>query len=77
MKDTDQTTRRKGSSFFPQEMQQAFADWVKKLPFMKRNTRKDAEQGHEMEKSADLASTTRPAGSGSAGRPPDKEGKSR
>ena len=77
MKGTDRTTQRKGSWFFPEEMQQAFADWVKKLPFMKRNTRKDAEQGGEMEKSADLASATRPAGGGPAGRPPDKEGKSR
>ena len=73
IKDTDQKTQRKGSSFRPQEMQQAFVDWVKKLPFMRRDTPKDAEQEHEMEKSADQVSAARPTEGGSAGRPLDKE----
>jgi len=77
MKGTDRTTQRKGSWFFPEEMQQAFADWVEKLPFMKRDTPKDAGQGHEMEKSVDLASAARPTEGGSAGRPQVKEGEPR
>lgn len=77
MKDSDETTQRKGSSFFPQEMQQAFVDWVKKLPFVKSETPKDAGQGHEMEEVADQVSAARPTEGGSARQLPDKEGETR
>jgi hypothetical protein len=49
MKNNDQATQSKGSRSFTQEMQQAFVDWVKKLPFIKRDIvnepgRKDLER---------------------------------
>jgi hypothetical protein len=34
MKNNDQTTQSKTDRSFAQDMQQAFADWVKKLPFI-------------------------------------------
>ncbi len=73
MKDTEQTTERKGISFLPGEMHQAFIDWVNKLPFMKRGTSRNVGQGHRAEKSTNQASATQPAEGGAAGRPLDKE----
>jgi len=41
MNNADRTTQSKASRSFAQEMQQAFAEWVRKLPFMKRTMRED------------------------------------
>jgi len=44
MINADRTTQSKASRSFAQEMQQAFAEWVRKLPFMKRTIHEDTDQ---------------------------------
>jgi hypothetical protein len=69
MKNNDQTTKAKASRSFGQEMQQAFTDWVRKLPFLKRNVPEDPDLETSGEVSAEEASAPRPTG-GEGGRDP-------
>ena len=75
MKNNDQTTQSKRSPSFTQEMQQAFVDWVKKLPFIKRDFPKEPEREDLEEESAHQVSVPHPTDDALAGRSPDNKGK--
>jgi hypothetical protein len=75
MKNNDQTTQSKTDRSFAQDMQQAFADWVKKLPFIKKGIPKDAGPEILEEGSADQISAPHPTDGALTGRPPDNNGK--
>ena len=77
MKNNDQTTRSKGSRSFTQEMQKAFVDWVKKLPFIRRDIVKEPEQEDLEKESADQASAPHPPDGTLAGPLLDNEGRPR
>ena len=53
MENNDQTTRSKTIRSFMQEIKQAFTDWVKQLPLIKRDIPEEPEGGDQEEKSAD------------------------
>ena len=73
MKNNDQTTQGKRSRSFTQEMQQAFVDWVKKLPFKKRGILTHPEREDLKGGSADQASIPPPTdGASTGGSPVDK-----
>jgi len=44
MNNNNRTAQGKASRSFAQEMQRAFAEWVRKLPFMKRTIHEDTDQ---------------------------------
>jgi hypothetical protein len=46
MSDEKQTEKRKPRRTFAQEMQEAFTDWVKKLPFFKRDVPENPEKAN-------------------------------
>jgi hypothetical protein len=71
MKNNDQKVQSKGNRSFPQEMRQAFVEWVKELPFIKRDDPKDPGREHLEETPADQASAPHPTDDAVAGRPPD------
>jgi hypothetical protein len=74
MKDYDQTTKGKAGRSFAQEMQLAFIDWVRKLPFIvKRNVPEDPDLETPGEVSAEEASAPRPTEDVPLGTPPDSE----
>jgi len=75
MEDNRQTTHGTASRSFAQEMQQAFAEWVRKLPFMKKNIPADPDLERQGEVPADRASAPRPAEGVPPGRPAEKEGR--
>ena len=75
MKDNDQTTKGKASRSFAQEMQQAITDWVRKLPFLKRNIPEDPDPENPGEVSTREASAPRPTEDVPLGTPPDSEGR--
>jgi hypothetical protein len=77
MKNDDQTTHSKRSRSFTQEMQQAFVDWMKKLPFIKRDVLRDPERKDLEEESADQASAPHPTDGALAGGPLDNRGRHR
>jgi hypothetical protein len=77
MKNNEQTTEIKGTWSLAQEMQQTFVDWVKKLPFVRRDFQKDPEREGPEEKPADQASALRPTEGTFAGRSPDNKRRQR
>jgi hypothetical protein len=77
MKNDDQTTRSKRSRSFTQEMQQAFVDRMKKLPFINRDILKDPEWEDLEEESADQASAPHPTDGALAGGSLDNRGRHR
>ena len=60
MKDKDRTAQSTGSGGFAQEMQQAFVDWVRKLPFITKKIPELPDREHPGEVSAEKASASRP-----------------
>jgi hypothetical protein len=77
MKGNEQTTQGKASRSFAQEMQQAVTDWVRKLPFLRRNVPGNADRETPGEVSSDEeASAPRPTEGVPLGTPPDNEGRS-
>jgi hypothetical protein len=76
MKDNDQTTKGKASRSFAQEMQLAFTDWVRKLPFIvKRNAPEDPDPEAPGKVSSEEASAPRPTEDVPLGTPPHSEGR--
>ena len=75
MTNNGDATRSKRGRPFAQEMQQAFIDWMKKLPFVKGATAKDPEGGGAEESSGDQAPDPRPADSVADGKAPDGAGR--
>lgn len=71
MKNDEQTTPSKTDWSFAQEMQQAFVDWVKKLPFINRDIPKDPGREVPGEGSPDQMSAPHPPDGALAGGPPD------
>jgi hypothetical protein len=69
MKNNDQTTQTRRKWSFTHEMQQAFVDWVKKLPFITRDIPKDPERQDREEESAEQVSASPPTHGRLAGRP--------
>ena len=55
---------------FTQEMHQAFLDWVKKLPFIKRDLPDDADRAGVEDASGDRPTAPHPAEGTPAGRSP-------
>lgn len=70
MKNNDQTTQDRAGRSFAQEMQQAFADWVRKLPFMKRNIPEDPDQESSGDTPSGRPSAPHPGDGVRAGEPP-------
>ena len=77
MKNNDQKTQGKRGRSVPQEMQQAFVEWVNKLPFIKRGIAKDPGQEDAKEESAGQASAPRPTDGALAGRSLDNKARHR
>jgi hypothetical protein len=75
MKNDEQATQGKTDRSFTQEMQQAFVDWVKKLPFIQRDIPKDPGRVVPEEGSPDQVSAPHPNDGAMAGRPPDNKGR--
>ena len=75
MNENDQTTKGKASRSFAQEMQQAITDWVRKLPFLKRNISDNPDVDNPGEESTREASAPRPTEDVPLGTPPDSEGR--
>jgi len=73
MRKHDQTTKSKRIRSFMQEMQHAFADWVKQLPFIKSESAREPERGDQEEKSADQTSAPHPTDGALAGKSHDKQ----
>lgn len=71
MRDCAQTAKRRRIRLFVQEIQHAFADWVKQLPLITSKIPRKPERGDQDEKSADQASAPRPTNGALAGQPPD------
>jgi hypothetical protein len=59
MKKRTQATQRRESRSVTQEMHQAFADWVNKLPFIKKDLRKAPNREDLEDESSDKASKER------------------
>lgn len=55
------------------EMQHAFAEWVKQLPFIKSEIPRKPERGNQDEKSADQASAPHPTNDALAGQSPGNQ----
>lgn len=76
MNDNDQKSKGEAIRSFAQEMQLAFTDWVRKLPFIvKRNVPEDPALESPGEVSSRDASTPRPTEDVPLGTPPDSEGR--
>jgi len=75
MNNNDQTEHGKARQSFAQEMQQAITDWVRKLPFLKRNLREDTVPENPRNVSTREASAPRPTEDVPLGTPPDSEGR--
>ena len=76
MKNNEQTAQGKAKQSFAQEMQLAFTDWVRKLPFIvKRNLPEDPDVEVPGEISTEEASAPRPTENVPLGTPPDSEGR--
>jgi len=71
MKNDDLKTQSKRLRSFTQEMQQAFVDWVRKLPFIKSDTPKDPLRKNVGDETADQTSAPTLTDGALAGRPPD------
>lgn len=71
MTNNGDTTRSKRGRAFAQEMQQAFIDWMKKLPFVKGATAKEPDGSDAGKSSGDQASPLRPVDSVDVGRTSD------
>ena len=74
MKNSGQTAKSNRSRSFTQEMQQAFVDWVKKLPFIKKDLLRNPAREEGDAKSAEQASVHHPRDGGLAGPPLDRKG---
>lgn len=77
MKNNAQITQNKTSRSFTQEMQQAFVDWVKKLPFIKRDILKDPKREDLEKESGDQASAPHPTDGALAAWSLDEKGRHR
>jgi hypothetical protein len=75
MKGNEQAAQGKASRSFAQEMQQAVADWVRKLPFLKRNVPENLDTATPGQASSAEASAPRPTEGVPLGTPPDNEGR--
>jgi|WetSurSiteA1Bulk_404760.scaffolds.fasta_scaffold138694_2 hypothetical protein len=75
MKNDEQTTQSKSDRSFTQEMQQAFVDWVKKLPFIKQDVQKGPGRDVPEDRSADQIPAPHPTEGALAGRPLDDKGR--
>ncbi len=53
MNNNDQAKQIKRRRSFTEEMQQAFVDWVHKLPFIRKESMRDTEQGKSEAESAE------------------------
>ena len=77
MTNNDDATRRNRIRPFAQEMQQAFIDWMKKLPFVKGAIAQEPEGRDAGKSSGDQAPPLRPADSVADGKTPDGAGRNR
>ena len=77
MTNNGDATRGKRGRPFAQEMQQAFIDWMKKLPFVKGAIAQEPEGRDAGKSSGDQAPPLRPADSVADGKTPDGAGRNR
>ncbi len=77
MKEIERAAQTKKTLSITQELRQVFADWVDKLPFIKREIPKDAGRADTEDKPADQAESPGPSDDRLAEPSLDHEGKAR